>query len=244
MEPTTGAPVPPPPPPGVPVKKKTSPLVWILVGCLGLFIIGGVIFAAATFFVAKKAKGFIEEASANPIRTAAETMVRLNPELELVSTDDEAQTMTIRNTTTGEVSTFDWSDIQNGNMTFESTGADGETESATFGMGGSDVPSWFPQYPAAAEVSVLVNATQDGQESMIWTFTTTDEVADVLGFYEQNLNRDGWTASRTDSTAGDVSNGSIDATSGEGARTVNMVVSKSGADPTQVMVTYTGTPGG
>jgi hypothetical protein len=79
---------------------------------------------------------------------------------------------------------------------------------------------------------------------MIWTFTTSDPVADVLAFYEQNLDGEGWEASTTTSSAGDVSSGSVDANRDNGTRTLNLVVSQSGGDPTQVMVTYTGAAGG
>ena len=37
-------------------KKKPSPLMWVLIGCLGLLILIGGCFAVTTFFVAKKAK--------------------------------------------------------------------------------------------------------------------------------------------------------------------------------------------
>ena len=33
----------------------------------------------------------------NPLKTGAELAVRMNPELELISTDDEAGTITFRN---------------------------------------------------------------------------------------------------------------------------------------------------
>src|SRR5947209_7107826 len=39
-----------------PVKRKTSPLVWVLVIVLGLFVLGGVITAAAGYFVYHKVR--------------------------------------------------------------------------------------------------------------------------------------------------------------------------------------------
>lgn len=261
MEPTTGTPPPQPPfptqPPGVPPKKKTSPLVWVLVGCLGLFVVGGIIFAAATFFVAKKVKDVAEDFAENPVRKSVETMVRLNPELELVSTDDQAETMTIRNTQTGEVATFDWSEIQSGQFRFETedgsytvdgsevaegrlTVEDGSgRQVAVFGSG--EVPDWFPQYPDSTEVAVLVNAIQGGQESRIWTFQSGSSVADVVAFYDANLKGGGWEVKSTTSDLGQISNGSVEAKTDGGSRTLNLVATRSGGESTQVMVTYTGT---
>jgi hypothetical protein len=263
MEPTTGASPPPqpPPPPVAPVKKKTSPWVWVLVGCGGLIVVGMIIVGVTGAFLFKKGAEKLEEFAENPVRASVETMVRLNPELELVSTDDAAETMTIRNTTTGEVATFNWSDIQNGRFSFESDGkeytvdgsgaADGrfsvEDESGrevvAVGPGAADVPSWFPQSPASAEINMLVNATQDGQQSMIWTFTSRDSVDDVLDFYEEELEPLGWEVSTSTPDVGDVANGTVDAKRRGGDGTLNLVVSRSGADPTQVMVTYTSSTG-
>jgi len=261
MAPTTSATPPPPPPSAVPVKKKTSPWVWVLVGCLGLFVICGVIFGVATFFIAKKAKGFVEEMAENPVKKSVEMMVRMNPDLELVSTDDEAETMTIKDKKTGEVSTFNWSDIQNGKMTFESDGKsvtiDGseagqgrmtvqdENGESTFSMGGGaeGVPSWFPAYHDASEVAVLVNANQNGQQSTIWTFKSGDEPPALLAFYQQNLVGDGWEVTVNNNTG--ATNGSLEGKKTDGAKTINMVVTKNSGEPSQAMVTYTeGNPTG
>jgi hypothetical protein len=264
MEPTTGASPPPqpPPPPVAPVKKKTSPWVWILVGCGGLIVVGMILVGVTGAFLFKKGTEKLQEFAENPVREAAETIVRLNPDLELVSSDDEAQTMTVKNLKTGEVATFDWSDIQNGRFSFESDGqeytldgsgaADGRLtvedgsgkEVATFGLGAGEVPSWFPAYADAFEVQVLVNATQNGQESRIWTFKTDNAVSDVLSFYEQELQSQNWDVTSNTSASGQISNGSIDAKADNGARSLNLVISKDGADPAQVMVTYTGPPAG
>jgi hypothetical protein len=259
MAPTTSATPPPPPPAGVPAKKKTNPLVWILVGCLGLFVIGGIIFAAATFFIARKAKDFVEEASANPAKAAAEMMVRMNPDLELVSSDDDAGTMTIRDKTTGKETTLNWSDISEGKLTFETDGetysvdggADGSLtvqdesgeQTMSFGADAGSVPSWFPAYHNASDVNVLVNANQNGQQSLIWTFQSADAVPAVLAFYEQALKGSGWEVTTNSSEVGGTSNGSVDAKQEGGAKSLNLVISKNGSEPAQVMATYTGGPG-
>ena len=123
MAPTTSAtPLRLPRRPRVPAKKKTNPLVWILVGCLGLVVISGIIFVALGMFAFNKAKDVIEDVQTNPAKAAAEMMVRMNPDLELVSTDDDAETMTIRDKTTGKETTLNWSDIAEGKLTFETDG--------------------------------------------------------------------------------------------------------------------------
>jgi hypothetical protein len=261
MAPTVSPQPPPPPQPPAAPAKKSSPWKWILIGCAGVVVLGCILAAACGLFVFNRAKNFVEEASANPAKAAAEMAVRLNPDLELVSTDDAAETITIRDKKTGKTSTVDWSAIEDGKLTFES---DGETytldgsdaaegriavqnesgeETMSFGAGAGDVPDWFPAYHNAQATNVLVNANQNGQQSTIWTFTTTDAVADVLSFYETQLEGSGWEVTTSASDAGGTSNGSLEGKRDGGAKTVNLVITKSGSDAGQAMVTYTGTGG-
>ena len=260
--PAASPPQPPAPPPAAPAaKKKTSPLVWILVGCLGLVVVVGVVVAVATAYGVRWVTKVGKEIAENPVRESVELMVRLNPELELVSTDDVAETVTIRNKTTGEVSTFDWSDIQNGEFRFETDGqeysvdaseaASGRIEvedaegRSTFSLGSesSEVPSWFPEYPNAVEVNVLINASQDGQDSTIWTFKSADPVSDVLAFYEGRLEADEWEVETASADSGGMTQGSVDAKKEGGARTLNLVATSTESGSTQVMVTATSPSG-
>ena len=105
------------------------------------------------------------------------------------------------------------------------------------------MPDWFPAYHNAADINVLVNANQDGQQSTIWTFQTPDAVADVVGFYETQLEGAGWEVTTSSSDVGGAAHGSIEAKRDGGAKTLNLVVSKQGGDASQAMVTYTATGG-
>lgn len=105
-----------PPPQPQQEKKSLGPLAWVLIGCLGVVVLAVAIMVAGGFFVAKKVKGVSEDYQENPARTAAEMVVRTHPGFELIGSDDEAQTWTIRDKETGEVFTVDWSDLQQGKL--------------------------------------------------------------------------------------------------------------------------------
>ncbi|MEO1368677.1 MAG: hypothetical protein AAFX50_16000, partial [Acidobacteriota bacterium] len=130
--PPPGAPAPPPaasaPPPsynpnpggaggggnaGLPTWAK----IGIGCGCLGLLIV------VAGFMVlgwgAKKAV----EAVSDPA-SIAELAIKAHPDFDLVDTDRDAGSITIREKATGKEQTFDFSDIANGNFSME--GSDGE----------------------------------------------------------------------------------------------------------------------
>lgn len=230
-------------------KKGLSPWAWVAIGCLGLVIIGAVLMTTCTYFVAKKAKDVAENFAENPARAAAEMMVRANPDLELVESDDDAGTLTIRNKETGEVATFDWSEIEQGRFRFESDegemtfgvspdeegGVVVETDSAegeagarqqvTLG-GGSQVPDWIP-LPAGASTPQSTYATRGPQgASGMFTFTTSEGLDAVLEFFEQRLKADGYEVQVQTISLGDMEpQGVITATHEESKRSVNVTAS-------------------
>ena len=118
------------PSPATPPKKKGLPvLAWVAIGCGAIVILTLVAFGALGFFAVRKGTEMVKEATGadsvsefvegfekNPARAAAETAIRLNPELELVSSDDEAGTITFRNSRTGETATVDFEEIAQGRL--------------------------------------------------------------------------------------------------------------------------------
>ena len=86
-------------------------------------------------------KGKFEEFAKNPEKAAAEMMVSANPELEMVSQNDETGEMTIR-TRNGEEMTLSYADISEGRIRV--TDKDGnETRIGSTDL--SRVPGWVPK---------------------------------------------------------------------------------------------------
>jgi hypothetical protein len=248
-----------PMPPQPPAQKKgLGPVAWILIGCLGLLLIAALGFGACTFFVGKKVKNMAEDFAENPARAAAELAVRVNPDLELVETDEAAETITVRDKTTGEELTLDWSEIQEGNFSMRShegefkvnasgdgegavitmTGEDGES-TQSFGDGASaDVPGWIPMPDGAGEAMSAYSAKSGGQESGTFVFTTSESVADVLAFYAAELAEAGYEVSQSTFASGGRNGGGINGTNQSAGRTLGIGVAD-GDEGTQVTVTYT-----
>ena len=114
---------PPPLPESGADKKGLSPLAWIAIG-IGTFVavgfagclaLGVFVFRTGQEAV-REATGseslsdFVEGLRGDPARTAAEAIIRINPELDLISTDDDAGTITFRNTRTDEEATLNFAD--------------------------------------------------------------------------------------------------------------------------------------
>ncbi len=163
-------------------------------GCGGLVVVLAVVALAAGFFVFQKGKEIVQEATGsesfqeilqdlkdNPVKTAAELMIRTNPELQLLATDDEAGTFTFRITRTGEEATVNFEDIAKGRFSVTtsegeySIDASGETEGGVtfkgpegetrFGASAdlSRIPEWVPTYPGATDTqSAFHSTTTDG----------------------------------------------------------------------------------
>lgn len=92
-----------PPPPGSPQapKKGLGPLAWVGIGCAVIIVLGLIVLVGAGWFIKSKAEGFQK----HPAFSSAELMVRLNPDLELVSSDEKTSTLTIKDKKTNEVLT-------------------------------------------------------------------------------------------------------------------------------------------
>jgi hypothetical protein len=250
---------PAPPTAQPPAKKKTSPWVWVLGGCLLLVLLVLLLMGGCTWFFADKAKELVEELEENPTKVAAEMAVKLNPDLELVSSDAEAGTMTVLQKSTGKEITLDFEEIAEGRLSFETEegestisfdpegeggvtfeGPDGTT---TFGAAaGDEMPSWIAVYPGASEPQGAYSSTAGDQRTGAVTFRTSDPVARVLEFYERSLKAGGLEVSKTTFTAQGSDGGMLNGTSQEPQRSVTVMVSDEDGE-TSIAVNYT-EPGG
>ena len=191
-----------------------KPIAWIGIGCGVVILIAVIAVLGAGIFVYDKASDFVEDLSENPAATIAENIVRFNPELELVESDREGGTITIREKSSGKELTFDYEDIEEGRFSFESSdgervsfdarGEDGvlrvETEdgTTTFGATGSgiELPEWLPVYGnVSGEVAGFTTVSNDTATGTV-SFETPDELEKVMEFYEEVLTDLGAAVSR------------------------------------------------
>jgi len=198
-----------PPPP----QKKSNVILWVLAGC-GTFIVIGVIAASLIgYFAWNKAKeaGLDPELmQKSPAVAVAKMMVAANPDVELVSVDDEKGLITVKDKKTGKIVTINLDQAKDGKITFTGDGkdeevtleAEGEGEtgslavtskdgSAVFGAGSAaKLPDWFPSYPGATVQGAYSSESKDGQGGS-FGFSTTDSIEEVVKFYEDNLKQAG-----------------------------------------------------
>mgnify|MGYP001828287933 CR=1 FL=1 len=179
-------------------KKGLHPVAWVGIGC-GVFVVIGIIAVVMVIgWGTRKVKEVAQDFEANPQKAAAEMVVRLTPELEQVSTDDAAGTMTIRMKDTGEEVTLDYQDIADGRFTV--TTADGTTtvdgsggnvttttpDGGTTVLGGGGLekmPKWFDLPAGLTGWQSLMHSVKQGKVSAMLKAESTkplDEMAAAL----------------------------------------------------------------
>lgn len=244
-----------PPPPGA--KKGLSTGAKIAIGCLVvLLLIAGGCFVV-TAFVGKKVVDFARDVENDPDAAAVkatELMMRMNPEVEVVSSDPKAGKITLREKRTGKVVTFNADDLANGKFSFESEGetvtidADqgegGEAgalrvesgdRSMVFGADAGAIPDWVPGY-AGARIDSLSTVEAGEETSGTFLIHTSDDPAEVLASFEQALKAAGFEVEKSTAQTADAVGGNLTAT--QGNRSVNVGVYAQEGE-TQGLVAYT-----
>ncbi len=201
-------------------KKGLHPLAWVAIGCGALIVIGGLVLTLGLGYLGFKAKQFVEEYEENPALGVAQVIAATNPEVEIESSDETAQTVTFRNTETGELMTINYKDLEEGRVSFESsegsfeidaseegggtvtmTNEDGDTVYQAGAAVDADVPAWVPMMSDATLNPVVQQQTSDGNfASFQVTFPEGTEVKDVFDFYQQQLEDAGFEVDRAEQT--------------------------------------------
>jgi hypothetical protein len=225
-----------PPPVG---PRKTSPLVWILVVVLGIFLLGFIGVVGTGFFVAHKLhQAGIDSDSIrrNPAAVAARLAALANNQVDVVNEDDNAGTITLRDKKTGKTVTMSFDQAKGGKFSFSAEGDDGKTATMEFG-GSGKLPSWVPSYPGSTP-QFNVSAHGDGSngqgEGGNFTFTTDDPAARVLQFYQEKAKDLGMKVNMN-TTAGDA--GMVIASDDNSHKSLTAIVGVDGGKTT-VNVTY------
>jgi hypothetical protein len=225
-------------PPAQPGPRKTSPLVWVLVVVLGLFVLGGIGVAGFTWFVVHKVRqaGIDPDLwRRNPGLAAGKLIAATNPDLDVVRTDDNAGTITLRDRHTGKETTITFDQARQGKFTIRAQDENGKTASLEFGGSGSKPPAWVPDYPGSHPAYSIRGSADSGEEGGNFTFTTDDPASKVMSFYQDKTREMGMEAKVTTTTP---DGGMMVATREGDERSLTIVVGGNSSH-TSVNVTYT-----
>jgi len=205
-----------------PERTGLHPLAWVGIGCGVLMVIIIAVVMVGGFFLARTVKNVAEDFEDNPGLAAAKLIVRATPELEEVEVDEDAGTMTVRNTKTGELITVNFDDIKEGRFSWTADGEevtvdvsdaedgtvriesdDGDGFAISTGAAVSEeIPDWVPVYPGSEPANRGTMKTNDSVNGN-FTLSTDDAVADVLEFYREQLKSVGFQVTVNTYSGGD-----------------------------------------
>jgi len=245
----SGAPVPPvapkdtpieiPPPPKTP--KKGRFIFWALGGCLLLIIIAAIIVFSTGLFIAHKAG----VGSGKPGIAIAKLLLSNNPDIEVISVDEDRGVIQVREKKTGKTMTVDLENAQKGKIVFTDGNnqkmeikTQGEGNNATVEIQSPDgnlrigagdknqLPEWLPPYPNAESSGAMgFNANQG--ESGSFTFKSKDSIETIAAFYEKALRNAGFQIEKASSQIpGQGSIVTISATDATSGRTANVMATR------------------
>jgi len=166
--------------PSVDAGQKPMPAIAkVGIGCGILTIVGVIVIALLVGLCTRKAGELIKDFSENPERAAAEMLVKMNPELDLVNTDEEQGTITFRDKSSNKETTVSWSELSDGKLTI----SDSEGNQTTFGAGGMEsVPAWVPRLPATTQVASSFQTVDNGKIAGSYLAGTTMSTAAIEAF--------------------------------------------------------------
>jgi hypothetical protein len=250
--------IPPSMPPPQPVAvKKVSPLVWILVG-LGVFclLIFATVIAAGFFFVHKANQAGLnpDQMRRNPGMATVRLMAALNPDIEIISYDDDKGQVSVRDKKSGKTYFVNFEDAKKGKFVFQeggkspvtlTTSSDGDngaleikSPDGTVKIGGgtaAKVPAWIPDYPSSTPIGAFSAQNGDGTSGS-YQFKTKDPVEKIAKFYEEGFKSQGLRTTSTMSNAdGKTAGGMV---SGEQGNKSAVVLVGAENGETSVSVTY------
>jgi hypothetical protein len=211
----------------VPAKGKISPIVWILLAVVGLFVLGLIGLVGTGLFLAR-----------NPGLVLGKLITAANPNAEVVSTDTGAKTITIRDRKTGEEVTMSFDDVKNGRFKMTGIGKHGEIGNIEIGGGAGKMPSWVPAYPGAKAMGNLTAQGDDGSgrgAGGVVTFESSDTPEKVTEFYKDKIGAMGMKILTTfDSPDG----GMLTAHDDDDKRTLHVTVGKGSSGGSTISLTY------
>jgi hypothetical protein len=237
-----------------PPKKSNNALKFILIGCGGLILVGALSLGGLYWYLNKKVHeyGFDK----NPEMAAVKLMINANPDVELLSSDDEAKTFTVKDKKTGKIVTLTFEKTANGKFALKVKEGDKEVAmkitgdknqgsievsssdggKAKFGsVSTDDLPSWVPKYPGVTLNGMYATENDDSQGKG-FNFSTSDSIQEVMNFYERALKEQGFQVTTTKTQTNGQDGGSVSSNDSDYKRFV--VVGISTADgKTSVFVT-------
>ncbi len=243
-------------PPAPPKSSGTKIFLWIAGIVGGILLISFASCAVLGFYAMHRMKqaGFDSDLmKKNPALATAKMAVLLNRDTEMVSSDDNAGTIVVRDKKTGKVVTMKFDPQkksmvvtdENGKTTSMTTTGEGANASMEMkgpdgtmkiGAGSDKAPDWVPVYPGSSPQNTF-SASSGAEQSGSYTFVTKDTVDKVVSFYGDSLKSADFAVSNLTTNSDGKAGGMVSGENKASKRTVVVGLSTE-TDGTHVNVTF------
>lgn len=233
------------PPPMPAPKKGLSGLAIAGIGCGGLTLLVLLVAVLLGMKACNMAKEVVGDFKANPEKAAAMMVLKFNPELDIVKTDDARGEITVRNKKSGEEVTLSFKDISEGKFSMknakgEVVSIDGSDAAGKGGIvmkgpegevviGGTNAtaiapPAWVPMYPNLKSQPGGMRSEKNGVIAGTFVAETSDTETKVMDFYIESLKAAGFETEVAITNANNVEVKMIEASKDDGNVSVNVMI--------------------
>jgi len=187
----------------LPPGKKPNVLLWVLGGVLVVMLAVASMCGLGGYLIYRKAKnsGFDSALmQKNPAYAAAKFAVSMAPGVEVISSDDNKGTVTVRNKEDGKVMTFKFDPGKKTMVVLDENGKEatvrinGDGDKAAIEVNSAD--GNFKPYPGSNPTGMFSASNNEGKQGG-YSFKTPDAPARVLSFYQDQLKSAGFTINMT-----------------------------------------------
>jgi len=217
--------------------------MYVGIGCGVLALLGVTAAIVGIGWGVKRVSGIVSEIQANPEKFAAEMVVRADPDLELVTSNEATREITVRVRSTGELKTVTYKEAAEGKLTAPPAPAPAPAVSTPEAGGSASwhgAPDWFPTMPGLTpgDASLEVRSSGGGRETIHLTATGSAPIDEIVAFFSDELDKRGFTIARQAQSAGPLVNERIEASDDAGGRQVTINVTRPQPDaPSGVVIT-------
>ncbi len=211
------------PPPMPAPKKGLSGLAIAGIGCGGLTLLGLLVMVLLGMKACNKLKDVAGDFNANPVKAAAMMVLKLNPEVDIVKTDDAKGEITVRNKKSGEEVTLSFEEAADGKFSMKNAkgevvsidgsdatgkggivmkGPDGEVVIGGTNAAAIAPPAWVPMYPNLKSQPGGMRSESNGVIAGAFAAESADAAAKVKEFYESKLKEAGFDTNVTTTGTG------------------------------------------
>lgn len=248
-------------PPSMPAPKKgLSGLAIAGIGCGGLIVLALLVAVLLMMKACNMVKEVAGDFKDNPTKAAAMMVLKFNPELDIVKTDDARGEITVRNKKSGEEVTMSFKDVSEGKFTMKNAkgevvsidgseaggkggvvmkGPDGEVVIGGTNAAAIAPPAWVPMYPNLRSQPGGMRSEKNGVVAGAFAAETVDAGAKVKEFYETKLKEAGFETNVTSTSANGGEFNIVNGTKDDGKTKVNAIITTENGK-TGVMINYEG----